>query len=1000
MKETGDRIAHYEILRPLGSGGMGEVLLARDTRLEREVALKLLPAAFSDDTEQIARFRREALTLASMNHPNIATIHGFEEAPDGTMVLVLEYVAGGSLADRLRDGALPPREAMRVCAQVAEALEVAHAHGVIHRDLKPANVMLGARGIIKVVDFGLARKGPGLAGMRARGETPEPMHVNPDVGATLQGTVTGTPGYMSPEQVLAGEQDERTDVFAFGCVLYECLAGQRAFPGTDAYQVMAFVLNDPPAWSALPSGLSPRIVSLLERCLEKDPEARANSMQDVRTELEEVLGIRRAAALSRGEAEEIPGNLPPAASTFVGREAELARCAALLQETRLLTLTGPGGCGKTRLALQVATNARAGYPDGAWLVELASVADAPRVLDAVASVLGVREEPGEAPLRTLLRHLATRRLMLLLDNCEHVLPACAELVTAIQREAPEVTLLVTSREPLAVTGEQVHPVPTLALPGPDQTTVAQLAGCESVALFVERARAQAPEFVLDDARAPAVAEICRQLDGIALAIELAAARVRMLSVDQIRARLGDRFKLVAGGSRDRLPRQQTLLATLQWSYDLLNAEEQALLRQLAVFAGGWTLEHATAVASPDGDEFALLDALTRLADKSLVMVERNERAAAVAPRYRYLESVRQFGVDRLEASGEAPPVRERHLELFLSLAEQSERHLGGPTQAEWLARLEPEQDNLLAALAWCPHAADGTAKALRLAGATWRFWALRSRYALGRRALEDALALDRGAAPTAARAHALVRAGGFALYQGDYDAARPLIEESLTIYRRLGDDKGIARALSGIATVASYQSDLDGARRAGQESLELYRRLGERRGMALALHNLGFVAWCASDFEASCRYFEEALALLDAVRDDGARALTTVSLAGALIRRGMPREARQRFEAALALVRANGLKREAAYALEGIAEFVLTVGDARGAARLLGAAGGLREQIGSPLTPMERAETDRFIARARAALGDEAYTTALADGRALEVGPALEQAEALLASTD
>ncbi|TMQ60537.1 MAG: hypothetical protein E6K72_00550 [Candidatus Eisenbacteria bacterium] len=805
----GTRIAHYEITAPLGAGGMGEVYLARDARLEREVAVKLLPARFSGNADSLARFRREALTLAALNHPNIATIHGFEEAPDGGLALILEFVPGESLTRRLSRGPLPWTEALAVCAQVAEALEIAHERGVIHRDLKPGNVMIAARGLVKVLDFGLAERLRGLIGVRPASVAPgvaagapavggppplpprvsEPtsegpatlplapeaptvvspraseaptisapvapsvpdaptiaMHVAPagseaptlagpaapppaseaptiagigkpaPVPTTLKGIVTGTPGYMSPEQVLAGEQDERTDVFAFGCVLYECLAGRRAFAGDDLYKVMASVLTDTPDFSAIPEAVPQSVRDLLSRCLEKEASVRVRDMRAVRHELEEALGVRRAAALRAGERAATPSNLPRQATSFVGREEELRKSRQALAATRLLTLLGMGGSGKTRLALELAENALDDHPDGVWFADLGPLEHAERVVEAVADAVGAREEPGTPLDQTLALRLKDKKTLLVMDNCESVLAACRKLAAQLLRACADLKIVATSREALGATGETVFAVPPLALPADGDP--AAIAASESVRLFAARAVQVQPDFALGPANLGVVAEICRRLDGIPLALELAAARVRVLAPEQILARLGDRFRLLTASGKAADARHQTLRAVIEWSAQHLADDELRMFRALSAFVGSWSLESATAVCGGGSDEFETLDILQRLADKSLVVLSRDPAGDA---RYRYLESVRHLASERLAAAGEADALRSRHLGWFLAVAERSQAALAGPEQKAWLSRLDLEHDDLLAAHRWAASRAEDAEKALRLAGALARY---------------------------------------------------------------------------------------------------------------------------------------------------------------------------------------------------------------------------------------------------------------------------------------
>jgi non-specific serine/threonine protein kinase len=982
---------------------MGEVYLARDTRLDREVALKLLPADLAGDPERLARFRQEALTLAALNHPNIATIYGFEEPEPGTLFLALEFVEGETLHDRVVRKPPTVEEAMQIGAQIAEALEAAHERGIVHRDLKPKNVMIGPRGLVKVLDFGLARaRGKsGTSGGRSAGAGHAAMPKGPidpsatvDPDATLVsdatmapigdetvaessgGGIEGTPGYMSPEQVRGAAQDERTDLFAFGCVLYECLAGRRAFLGEDLFQTLTATLENDPDFSALPARTPGRVRDLLFKLLEKDPAKRLAVTREARHELEEALGIRRAAALRAGEAAATtPHNLPKSLTRFVGRDEEVKSCGLKLAEHRLLTLTGMGGTGKTRLALETAERALADFPDGVWFVDLAPVTDPSRVETSVAAAVGVREEPGLALVESLLSHLRGRRALLVLDNCEELRRACAGLAATVLHACPDVKILATSREALETPGEVVHSVGTLATPPARGASSAAAVGrYDAVRLFVERAKAAVATFDLTDANARAVADVCRSLDGIPLALELAAARVKLLSIDQIRAKLDDRFRLLTASSKSGLTRHQTLRATIQWSYDQLEESERALLHRFAVFLGGWTLEAACAVAGEGADEFEILDALTRLVDRSLVVVAPG---AGGASRYRFLESVRQFALERLREAGDENDARERHARFFATLAESAESKLTGPEQGAWFERLTDDHENLLAALSWPGAHGEGAVRGVRMAAALARFWTVRGHYELGRRALEEALDRNGAATPNEARATALVRLSAVALYQGDYAAARPRVEEALALCRALGDERGEVRAIGTLGTVALYQGDLEAARQSFEEGLALYRKQKNERGAALALHNLGSADLQTGRYKEALGRYEEALTFFRRIGDRTSASLTQGDLALTWVRLGEPEKAREPLAASLETVGELVAKREAAYGLEAAAEFLLETSHAREGALCFGAAAALREEIGSPRAPFEKPEWEELQTRLAKTLGPQGLESAL-----------------------
>jgi predicted ATPase/class 3 adenylate cyclase len=609
-------------------------------------------------------------------------------------------------------------------------------------------------------------------------------------------------------------------------------------------------------------------------------------------------------------------NLPLVATSFIGREEEQATVRRLLTESRLLTLTGAGGCGKTRLALEVAATLVEAYPDGVWLAELAALADPTLVQQAVATALGLREDPGRALLATLTDYLEAGHRLLVLDNCEHLVAACAELAAALLRDCPGLRILATSRERLAVAGETTFPVPSLAVPDLAHLPPAeQLRLYASVRLFVERARAQRPQFTLTAKNAPPVCQICAHLDGIPLAIELAAARVTALSPATIAARLDDRFRLLTGGPRTALPRQQTLRAALDWSHELLSEAEQVLFARLAVFVGGWTLEAAEAVCARGAVAADMvLDLLSGLIDKSLVVLEDLEGEA----RYRLLETVRQYGLERLEALGEAAALRDRHLAWCAALAEAAEPALRGPEQASWLARLEAEHDNLRAALG-CSTQAGRPETGLRLATALGRFWRLHSHLSEGLRWL-DATLDAAAAAPPALRARALLRMGTLALAFEHTAQATPLLEESLSLFRQLGDQQSVAAALGELGHLALARCDYSLAAARYRESLVMRRAARDVAGMAISLHNLAWLAFTMNDPTQARTLFEESLALAREVDDTYSVANALSSLADVVIAQSDYAYAGALFTQSLALYRELGDRLYAADSLVGLGD--------------------------------------------------------------------------------
>jgi non-specific serine/threonine protein kinase len=723
-------------------------------------------------------------------------------------------------------------------------------------------------------------------------------------------------------------------------------------------------------------------------------------------------------------------NLPYQLTSFVGREQEIAQLEELVTAHRLVTLTGAGGAGKTRLAIEVASRLTDAFPDGVWLVELAALSDPRLVPQAAAQVFEVKEQPRRPLIETLSDHLASKKLLLVLDNAEHLLEGCVQFVDLVLRRSPGVAILVTSRERLGMAGELTYRVPSLTVPGPgDDVAPDALLAYEGVRMFVERARLLRPHFSVTSENAASLASICHRLDGIPLAIELAAPRLRSMSVEELSQRLEHRFALLTDGSRTALPRHRTLRSMIDWSYDLLREPEKLFLQRLSVLAGGWTLAAAEEVCAGEGiEQRYVLDLLTSLADKSLVVPEQEDAQT----RWRLLETVRQYARDRLEDTGGSAAVRVRHRDYYLALAEEADPKLRSAEQAEWLRRLEEEHDNLRAGLEWSLVEA-GSKGGLRLCGALQRFWWTHGHLTEGRQWCTRVLCKAGAEKRTRERAYVLNAAGVLAYHQGDYPAARALHEESLVIRRELGDRPGIAASLGNLGNVAFNQGDYPAATALQEQSLAIRRELGDRYGTATTLNNLGAVAINQGDYPASRAVLEESLAIGRELGNPHSIALSLSNLghvaldqgdhpaARALLEEGLAirRDLGDRFGIAtslsnLGLVALNQSDYPAARALlgeslairrelgdqlgipaslEGLAAVVASQRDSLTAARIWGATERSRAEIGAPLPLSERAGYDRYVAAARIASGDDAaFDNAWQEGSGLTLDQAIDLA--------
>ena len=974
------RLAQYELLRKVGSGAMGEVHQAHDLDLDRTVAIKLLHAASAADPALNERFLREARSAAQLIHPHVALVYQVGRH-EGLTFIVMEWLDGGDLAHAVRQrGPLPWRDALAAVRDAAAGLAAAHAAGLVHRDIKPSNLMRSRSGPVKLVDFGLAR-----------------LHAAPSE-LTHGDSLLGTPAYLSPEQCAGEAATPQSDVYALACTAFHLLTAQAPFTASHVaavlYAHLSKPLPDPRGWAP---DVPEAVVRLLQRAAAKEPAQRHASAAALLADLDAVLrggapvahpaptpteqlaahatahrpapASASASAAGQPAAPAMPvqtpspaapatGNLGTDNTSFIGREQLSAQVGSMLRQTRLLTLTGPGGTGKTRLALHAARHAATGFADGAWLVELAPLSaeqagehGAERMVwGTVAALFGLRDDAGDQPDDPLLAHLAGRALLIVLDNCEHLLEAAAALAQRVLAHAPGVRILATSRQPLGVPGELTVAVPPLAVGEPDAPP-AELARVEAVRLFAERAAAARPGFTLDAGNAATVAQICRRLDGIPLAIELAAARTKVLAPAQIAARLDDAFKLLGGGQRSLLPRQQTLRALIDWSWNLLDEDERRLLARCSVFAGDFSFEAAEAILTPDvsadgahaiGTGSAIpgtatdaidapgaidvLDGLASLVDKSLLLAA--ERGGEM--RYRLLETIRQYGAERLQAAGETEALQRRHAAFFSTLVCTAVAELNGPGHDAASARLLREHDNARAALD-AMTAQRAFDIALPLARGLADYWFMHGALGDGVARLQRLIALD--PPESVALAQLIQPAGTLAMYLGLRELAQGWFERGLKIARHTGSDALQARMLASLGALAVAGGNYAQARRWLEEALRQCERVGDKTNAAKAHNNLGIALSSMGDNAGAREHLLAALALHRESRRQVDLANGMLSLAELEQAAGASDEAQGLFASSLDIFASLGDDWSAAYARDGLGRCALDQGDVAGARR-------------------------------------------------------------------
>jgi predicted ATPase/DNA-binding SARP family transcriptional activator/DNA-binding CsgD family transcriptional regulator len=833
--------------------------------------------------------------------------------------------------------------------------------------------------------------------------------------------------YLALLSELAGIYEERGDHGSVAEALRKTIAEEPAYEEAHANLMRVYALLGDQTEALRQYEL---LVETLSRKLGTEPNAASRALrEEIVTGRFPSQDARRLGHPSQESVDPLRHNLPMPRTSFVGLEREMLEVKRDLAMTQLLTLTGAGGSGKTRLALEVARSLVGIYPDGVWLVELAPLSEGNLVSQAVAGALGVQEQPGRPLTDTLVEALHGKEALLVLDNCEHLVEAVARLVNVLLDNSSKLRILATSRETLELKGEVVRPVPALSQPDPQYPpTAADLEGAESARLFVERATQREPSFTLTMQNVQAVSEICRRLDGIPLAIELAAARVGTLSVKQISERLQDSLRLLTSGGRMTVLRQRTLRGALDWSYDLLSKPERGLFGRLSVFAGGWTLEAAEAVASGESvEENKVLDLLSGLVNKSLVVANTTIEGEV---RHRMLEPIRQYAREKLEESGEFEELQRRHATFFLALAEEGEPAFRGPAEGSWLDRLEAEHDNLRAALTWML-AQGGRGLALRLAAALTWFWVDRGHLSEGTNWSKRALVRG-SAANESAKASALSGLGYILRAQDDFEGAELCLEEALALHEALRNPERVTETLYHLGWVKLFRGDARHAAALFEESLAAAEESGNQRVSPGVLNGLGWIACDGGNFERAQRLWAEALTMARERRSALGASDALINMGHTELVRGNREHANGLFEEALVLgqevgnryivasglkslgiaatlggdpIRAKALLKESlaidakmgsridiAEDLEGLAEAATALGEHLRAVQLWGAAATLHEAAAVSWTPKERLLHEPLLSAARSRLDVAVWETAFAEGKSMRMEQAIEYA--------
>ena len=975
--------AGFDGAEEIGRGGFGIVYRCTQVGLDRTVAVKVLTGELDEDKE---RFLREQRAMGRLTgHPNIVSVLQVGQTDSGYPYLVMQYHRQDSLDARIRrDGPVPLDEVLRLGVRMTGALETAHRLGIVHRDVKPANILLTDYGEPALSDFGIAHVAGGFK--------------------TATGVFTGSPAFTAPE-ILSGEPPTTaSDIYGLGATLFCALTGHAAFERRSGEQVVAQFLRI--ATESAPDlrerGIPDDVAAVVEKAMSREPQDRPSALafgeQLQQVQSRRALPVDEMALRAEADTQEparrpaassgfrrATGDLPLELTSFVGRSADLSEVKKLLSEFRLVTLAGIGGVGKTRLALRAAAESVADFPDGVWLVELGELRDTSSLVDLVAAAVGLRDQSARPLLEVLVEFLSSRKLLLVLDNCEQLVDAVAKLAEKLLRACPELRILTTSRESLSIGGESVWRLSPLACPNIDaEPSLRLLPNYDAVALFAERAAAAVAGFELSDDNKVTVARICARLDGLPLAIELAAARLRAMSPGQILQRLAARYTLLSRGSRGAPTRQQALEWSIDWSYDLCTPAEQQLWARLSVFAGSFELEAVEDICGGDLRLDDLLDLLTSLVDKSILI--RAESKGVV--RFRLLDTLRDYGREKIRQSAEHLELRQRHRQWYHQLALDAVAGWFSSRQIDWLDRLERELPNLREALEFALSEAGETG--LGLAAALYPLWFSRGMLSEGRRWLDRTLA-HTPSEPTVERATALYGAAMSAGLQGDLPAATARVAEGRVLVQQTADPIAHAMVALGDGFTALVGGDLDHACTCLDDALGVQ---GHPAAQAGALLMLGWAHELRGDVHEAFLCHGKALALSESHGESVYRTYALWSIGVAEWREGDRGRAAQLLKQGLELAQLANDPRMAASCLEALAWIAGEMHDPRVAVVMMGAAEALGHAVGSATVafPNLLVYHEQCERRAREELGVRGFEAARQDGASLSFDEAVAYA--------